>query len=219
MARKRPTVVLVIGILNIIFGALGFLCIGVGAITMVAASQFAKAVPGSDPLELLERMNREIPGYSAILAVNLGCQLLLALVLLVSGIGLLYMKPWARWAGIFFSVAMILLSLASLVFTLSVANPTLKRVQAQMETQRVRQQGEPGAFAAPAPGPRPEQQVQEMASTVGTIVGTVISVGYALILLLILSGRSVSAAFAQQPPRRRRLETEDEVEEEDEDDG
>jgi hypothetical protein len=221
MARRRPTVVLVFGILNIVFGAIGFLCLGLGAIGMVAAGQLAKGIPGADPLEQIQRMNREIPGYTAILTAQIGCQLLLTLVLLASGIGLLFMKPWARWAAILFSWATIVLSLAGLVFSLAVVNPTQQRVQAQMLNEmRIRNPGNLGGPGTPPPMGALDPKSQEIIGAASAILGAVISVGYALALLLALSGRSVAAAFASQPPRRRRLDRERELEEEeDEDEG
>jgi hypothetical protein len=88
-----------------------------------------------------------------------------------------------------------------------------------MANERMRQPGNFDGSGNPPPTATPEQRLQEMVGTAAAIVNTVIFVGYALVLLLILSGRTVSAAFVPQPQRRRRFETEREVEEEDEDEG
>ena len=77
---ERPTAVTVFGILNIVFGSLGLLCVPVGLIAIFAMPN-AMNTAGSNTVWML------LSGV-----VGLAC----TIFLIVVGIGLLYQKAWAR---------------------------------------------------------------------------------------------------------------------------
>src|SRR5690349_5490068 len=96
---RRPTVVTVMGILNIVFGSLSLLCIVcLGLVLFVGL--------GSDVLERQlgfnvladqwEFMKREVPSYPALTISNVILGFVMGSLLLAAGIGLLYMQTWAR---------------------------------------------------------------------------------------------------------------------------
>ena len=76
----RPMAVTVFGILNIVFGSLGLLCVPVALITMFAAPNMMNAGGGTRAWTLVAS------------AVGLFC----TIFLIIMGVGLLYLKAWAR---------------------------------------------------------------------------------------------------------------------------
>ncbi len=77
---ERPTSVTVFGILNIVFGSLGLLCMPVGLFAILAMPN-AMNTAGSNTVWML------LSGV-----VGLAC----TIFLIIAGIGLLYLKAWAR---------------------------------------------------------------------------------------------------------------------------
>ncbi|MHC4292144.1 MAG: DUF4339 domain-containing protein [Planctomycetota bacterium] len=99
--RQRPTSVTVLGILNIVFGGLGLLCSPFGIISILMPQ------PNS-PFQLTSAMKM----FSLV-----GCAVgfVFAIVLLASGIGLLYLKRWAREAALVYGWAAIIWGILALV--------------------------------------------------------------------------------------------------------
>jgi len=77
---ERPTAVTVFGILNIVFGSLGLLCMPVGLIAILAMPNAINTAATVKAWMLLSGV------------VGLAC----TIFLIVVGIGLLYLKAWAR---------------------------------------------------------------------------------------------------------------------------
>src|SRR5437764_618412 len=72
MARKRPTAVTVMGILNIVFGSLSLLCMACLGILMMAMfrSDMLVLPGGVNPVaDMWEFMKREVPGYAVVLMI------------------------------------------------------------------------------------------------------------------------------------------------------
>jgi len=85
---QRPTSVTVLGILNIVFGGLGLTCIPIG-IAMSFVPQPDSPFQPTEAMELFTMIGN-IVGF------------LFSIVLLASGIGLLYQKKWARKTSIIY---------------------------------------------------------------------------------------------------------------------
>lgn len=83
---QRPTSVTVFGILNIVFGTMGLMCMPVGLIAMFAMPQVAHQAAMPRAWLLLSS------------AIGLASTILLIIV----GIGLLYLKAWARKGSVFY---------------------------------------------------------------------------------------------------------------------
>src|SRR5262249_3085154 len=110
MVRERPTVVMVVAILNIIYGSFGLLCLfcqGAGLGIMAAMSG---AGPG--PLGMMGGMipflEKEAPGYLAFSIGYIVLGLILTVDLILAGIGLLRMRTWARWNSVAVAVLTLL---------------------------------------------------------------------------------------------------------------
>jgi peptidoglycan/LPS O-acetylase OafA/YrhL len=102
---QRPTSVTVFGILNIVFAALGFF--GVVASVMMFT---ATAASSNNPVIQLVQDN---PSYAAYMKVSIVLSVIISVVLLVTGIGLLKLKSWARTLSIIYGIVAIIMVIAS----------------------------------------------------------------------------------------------------------
>ncbi|MEI6211425.1 MAG: hypothetical protein WCR06_07340 [bacterium] len=115
--QARPTVVTVFGILNIVFGAMGLVCMPISLLMT-----FAMPVQGNPFLQAM-RDNPLLHVWTYVSGVLglFGCSVLLA-----AGIGLLKVKPWARLASIGYGIFAIVAGLIGLVIQLLVMVPLLR---------------------------------------------------------------------------------------------
>src|SRR5262245_5895080 len=187
MIKKRPTVVTVMGVLNIVFGGLWmllYLCIGLLFVVIFIA--FGQANVARDPQlnelkELWSEMTREIPGLTVFLVLTVTLSVVLAIVEIISGIGLLRMKNWARLMCIFYGVVVILTSIASLVYRFAILNPGAERAAEKLVARRGVHMG--------------QDPMEGTFNNILEILQTVIGIAYAVILLIVMLLPSVSAAF------------------------
>ena len=113
----RPTSLLVLGVLNICFGALGALA-GVGALVMlVVASQnggrfLGESIVGDSPVAFVLEQLLNLLGGVAGLALG------------AVGVGLLLMKPWGRRISLICAVYMIVHSLLGIAIAVVQIGPT-----------------------------------------------------------------------------------------------
>jgi hypothetical protein len=188
MARQRPTSVLVMGILNMVFGGLGLLltlCAG-GMLGFMRYGHLP-ATNNQDALDVYRGViEREAPDYFEIVLSALGLSLVLLVILFIAGTGLIAMRRWGRMLSIIFSITFIVLQTWSLVWTIKL-NPASQHAQVEMNKAFSPQQGQ---ISAEDPG-------------VGIATGAffyVIEILYCLVLLVIMLLPSVRAAFADISP-------------------
>lgn len=140
MPVKRPTIISVIGILNIVFGGLGLAsavcCLG----PSVAIGKFAADVPlpqaqGQPKMENPMGAINAIPGYLALQCANVAMSMVTGAILLASGIAFMKMKPWGRLAGFGYAIIAILWAVASLLYQLQVINPAMKEITEKLQGQ------------------------------------------------------------------------------------
>src|SRR4051794_11643492 len=95
--RNRPTSVLVLAILQIIFGSLGLLgsLCGVGMQLAGGGSMFGGQAPQGMP-DIQALLRERVPHYEIVLLGGLILGLISGTVMIVSGVGLIRMRPWAR---------------------------------------------------------------------------------------------------------------------------
>src|SRR5258708_6706579 len=140
MARKRPTSLLVFGILHITFGTLsllGALCGGIyllsGVQEQMAQTQNANAALTKDPqeIELAEYQLRALgaqhkaPFYDANLAGTSVLNVVLCTLLIVGGIGLIKVAPWARAVSLTYAVLSILSSVWAAIYNVFILLPAM----------------------------------------------------------------------------------------------
>ena len=111
--KERPTMVLVLGIINIVFGVLG-ICGGLLSLT-------GSLSPGeSDPIVFPE----EVKTWMSLLQ---GVSLALSVALIVGGIGLIQVKNWGRLLTIIYALVDIPVSLASTIITTRAIKPLMEQ--------------------------------------------------------------------------------------------
>jgi hypothetical protein len=190
MARRRPAVLTVMGILNIVFGSLGLLCnlcaglsllLSLGGAMQAGQGQGGGNPFGEDP-EMVAFLRAEVPGYAAVRVIQVVVGLATCVVLILAGIGLLKMQRWGRMLSIAYSIVGILVTLGSLVYTLALVNPAM------------------GRFLAGRVAVNNLNSTQLLAIiNVVTVAVAILSMAYDVILLIMVLLPSVSAAFAGRP--------------------
>jgi hypothetical protein len=131
MPKPRPALVTVVAVLHFVFGGLGLLCQTTSDILNVSgvAQKFnTMFTPPSnaqmDPqmkkrMEMQEKMQQAIenvPGAQAKQWADLVQDTVLSVCLIVAGIGLLQMGPWARMLSMVYAVVSILYKIGSIVY-------------------------------------------------------------------------------------------------------
>ncbi len=200
MTPNRPKAVLVIAILNFVFGGLWLLyltCVGiVVSLFAVIAKNMPPPPPGQpNPMEVL-RVFEAVPGYIQVLIVAGVSAVLIHVVLIVAGFGLLKMRPWGRWASVAYAVVMIVGVIAFTTYTIVFVNPAVIAWAEDFNRK----------MGAAAPPQNPT------ANTFSSAGSSLVYIAYPIALLIVLFMPSVSAAFAGRPGRRRRRADEGEEE-------
>jgi hypothetical protein len=183
--RRRPTAVLVLAILHLVFGSLGLVMLLCSGAIQAVQSTGGFGGPGQAEAQQLQKRIEDIPGQKAYTMAEMGVDLVLDVMLLTAGIGLLGMKAWARILSLVYAVLSILNRVGTLVFTLAVLLPALDTVLAE-ETMR-----------------EPKLQGVLPVMKMGMIIGAVFSalvVIYPIVVLILLNLRSVKAAFHGEAP-------------------
>ncbi|HEV2950375.1 MAG TPA: hypothetical protein VGX70_23545 [Gemmataceae bacterium] len=193
MKPERPVVVLVFAILNIIFGGLGTLgmcCVGIMVVFLGAIFSSAPASAN------IPQLPTDVVVYFVIVIVS---HLILSLLLLVSGIGLLNMRAWARRGSIAYGVATIAISMINAPVYVAFVAPQMEKWQHAVQEEAQRQQQRQGG----RPAPMYQSNQSPMANAVSTIGGAIIGTAYAIALLVVMLLPSVRDAFEGRRIRRR----------------
>jgi hypothetical protein len=90
--------------------------------------QPAGAPAAAQPPDVEALMRAKVPHYELMLYGGLALGLTACTVMLVSGIGLLKMRPWARWATVGYACYNILSTIVGFVFALLVTVPLMNEI-------------------------------------------------------------------------------------------
>lgn len=160
----RPASITVFGILNIVLGALGI----VAPFVSIALSGLLK----NDPVFRLMQENEGFQLYQKV-AIPIG--LVVSIALLICGVGLLRLRPWARLWAIIYSYYVIVASVVNPVISYYVY---LRPMMEQMDDLE------------------PQMQAMFKVTTVaGLVGGACFAVGYAVLLLIFMNRRPARLAF------------------------
>jgi hypothetical protein len=185
MVSTRPTVVLVMAILTIVFGsfwALASLCSGTMMLLLNTIN-----LPQLAPMrELPERLRREVPGYIAVEVSSYVLGLVLSVLLIMAGIGLLRMKGSARWAAVICGALLIISNIAHTAYQWIYINPVTARW-----TEEKMPKLPPGAPNVTALF---EGSVFKAITTAGALG---FSTGFPIVLVIVMLLPNVGAAFAR----------------------
>jgi hypothetical protein len=207
--RPRPTPVSVIAYLHIIFAGLWlfiFVCAGVLLVVFynfLHSPAQGPATKQAEELEMLkgvlratfESMGRHIPYFWEIQIAQTILSVVLTLVLLVAGIGLLGMKPWARVASIVYGVVAILEKFAELAFTIAYVLPAQAKINEDVRNSLLN---------SLPPGVNPPTTTSNpLLESASSFAGSLIALIYPVVVLIIMLLPGVTAAFRRpvdEPP-------------------
>jgi hypothetical protein len=196
MRRERPGSVLVMAILQIVFGVIalllnicggGFQLAGGNKLLMPAGNpQAAQQQQFQDDLEKL--MREKVPQYDLMQYGELALGLVAAVVMIVSGVGLLKVRRWGRWLAIGYACYSIAHTVLSFIFALVFTVPAMREFIAQ-ESQK--------------PNLPPAQAMAlNMMGTTAAIAAyaPLVLLAYPVVLLVVMFLPSVREAFRGAPP-------------------
>jgi hypothetical protein len=197
--QKRPTAVTVIAIINFVLGGLALLNLLCGGLALALLAWMAGNMPvpagQPNPFKEMEGLFKSIPGFIPTVIAKTSLDLVLAIVLIVAGVGLLRMRRWARTACLIYAAVTILATLGYTVYNFAVVLPAMEKWQADFQA-KMQPKGPPGAPAPAAPtGPPPA--FQAFTNKVGAVAGALFGMAYAIVLLIVLNLAHVRAAFAR----------------------
>jgi len=173
--QTRPVPINVFGVLNILFA-----CFGIFGLLWTAMLLFMSSDSNNPVIKIMH----ENPGYATWMKISFLLGIPSCAVLAASGIGLLYLKPWARLLSIIYGVYAIVFGIIGTAVTANfVVLPMLHQAQEQK-----------GPAAAGAIG-----------GAIGGIVGGCFGLIYPVLLLIFMTRPKIAAAFrastqATRPP-------------------
>jgi hypothetical protein len=173
-------------ILNFVYGGwgiLGALCGGVGYLILMNFPEPAPGQPNPFP-NPMKFLVKEIPGYLAYMTVSLVVGLVMATVLIIAGVGLLRLRPWARTTCIVYAVVQLVLQVVFLYYSILYVNPAM----AKWSEEQARQ----------LPAGTPNFGGNSFFNNLGTFAGVGIGMTYAIALLVVMFLPHVRAAFTGQ---------------------
>src|SRR5262249_12858565 len=104
----------------IVVGALGlffYVCSGLAVVGMASENRDS----------LWSDVQSQLPIFTPLATARIVVSLFLCLLLLISGIGLLYMQPWARYLSMTASFLAIVLNAWNAIFQIAFVNPAMQR--------------------------------------------------------------------------------------------
>jgi hypothetical protein len=176
---NRPVAVLVMAILNIVFGAIGCLLNGCCLCSLPLLPNLAAAsknAPNPD-LEVLAAAYQDLPLWRASTLGMAGLDLALAALLLIAGIGLIAMRPWGRITSILYGFLRGLTEILGIAFWILYLEPAGQNWQSAYKQQH----------------PNASKLFGTGFST--QYINGALAVAYAIALLVVMSLPHVKAAF------------------------
>jgi hypothetical protein len=203
MAKKLPALVIVVAVLQIVFGSLGLF----GPILYFAGAQKAfsswqssmpkaPGAPDFNQAKLEEELTRRLPWYPTfVLAAEL-TTLLLCVMMLAGGIGLFKLQKWAWWLTVLYAPLSIAYTITYFVIMATSVGPVMADVMAEMMRQALAQNPRGGGG-----GPDPEAFINMMRSimTISTFAPVIVLVYPITILILILQRSARAACLGGRP--------------------
>ena len=198
MQPHRPTSVLVIAIFHFILGGLGLLggLFGIAS-SVIVYSQSSTPAPApaaarpAGPAGITvaaqnQFLNARLPYWKEIgILFNL-LDFAISVLMIVAGVGLVQMKPWGRTCSLVYGGASIVSQVGRLIFTVGFFLPAMSDFY--------------DSLASPGSGLPPGFSNIMKWALIGGVAVSLLGFVYPIIVLILLSRRSVLAAFSGAPP-------------------
>lgn len=163
----------VFGIIHICYAALGG-CVALMGIAGVFFIQFL-AQKGGDEFKEMRPIASAYDGLTSYVFIDAGVKILLAVMLLVAGIGLLKRQAWALKLSNIWSVARIVAAVGMMIWGLSEMSGFKDQLSAGKNAQ--------------------QQRIQQTTQNVGNVVGIMMVCIYPIVSLVFLSKKRVKDAM------------------------
>jgi hypothetical protein len=196
MRRSRPTIVTVIALLNLVIGAIGLL-FSAGMLIMLLTIGGERAVNRMVVTPQVEEMQRKstgfanddiyayreehLPVYDTFQGVMTAVQLLVCVLMMVCGVGLLRMAPWARRWTIVYAILDLLAQAIPLGFFVLFVFPVLDAFFAGIETKNTQMEI--------------SQQFTQISWKFGYVAITGFWMIYPMVVLMLMLRPSMAQAF------------------------
>jgi hypothetical protein len=162
----------------------------------------------------------DYPGFVPAMLFDYASAFVLAVLLIVGGVGLLKMKSWGRTTCIAYSGLKFLTVIIATALSITILIPANEKWGAELQ-QEIAKAQKPGG---PPPPPMPMMNMGPGFSYAVAIGGGVFNLAYAVAVLVVMFQPAVREAFRraalglppeeERPPMRRRRRAEDEAEDE-----
>jgi hypothetical protein len=190
--RERPAVVVVLAVSGVLVGGLGLFgaaaaeaaCVGFAGST--AASLVVPLKPAA-----AEHLRGFVPGFRAFEALLPLTALLLAALVLATGLGLLTGRRLARRAALLAAGAVLTVGVAAAFYEVVMVVPGIDNWHASASPRR---------FGQVEPPPAPDPEIYWVALLL--LVGGLIFVLHAVATLVVLTSPAVAEAFGREPGGR-----------------
>ncbi len=192
MRKTRPTTaILVIAILQLVFGGFGLVCDLFSGVQAAAGKGSVMMPNGRQSVdvetEVKKALETRIPAHKEIQFANVAASLVLSVMMIVSGIALLRVKVWGRLLAICYGLGSILLKISTLVFMVMFSLPAMQQVAEALEKKG-----------------QTEAVIARTLPLVGNalLFGTALTMIYPIVVLVVMLVPSTSAAFrGEQNPK------------------
>jgi hypothetical protein len=195
-SRRRPTAVVVIAILNLIFGCLGllfaatfvlFTSTGLGEVFVQINQTNPGRIKGMSAPEIHEAIAQKVPHYTAITNLGATWDTLASAALVLSGWALLKMRSWGRTLAIVYGFVQIGAKIVSTVYSFVFVQPAMAELMQQALDQ------------APLGFQRAVIEWTLGIMSAAGIAAAVVAPMYPMLVLVAMFLPSVRKAFAPQP--------------------
>lgn len=192
MAKKSlPAAVTIVAILNFVGAGFGLCCAEIPALAgqIFGTSSMMSGLKGMGPagnkavddVQKLEKFqDKELPSHAIYVYASTFLNMFVSLLMVISGIGLLMLKPWGRLLALLYVPCSLLMRLCGVGYLLAIFNPMMMR---WYDTQK----DLPPDFIAG----------QKFGLYIGSFFGLVFLV-YPVVVLFLMTRPSVVQAFAQR---------------------
>ncbi|HEV2948347.1 MAG TPA: hypothetical protein VGX70_13295 [Gemmataceae bacterium] len=188
--RERPLSIMPIAVLHFVFGGLGILCGICLGIQLAGGQNWMTPTPSgpqsgsaTEMKQLQDEMQKAMESAAGSQAVQIGtvvADLAISIIMIVSGIGLLQLRPWGRSLSILYAILSIALKIFEAVYAFAVTGPLINE------------------FINTHTATGPEQQfmftVMKMVAIIPPIIQLVCMI-YPIVVLIIMLRPAVVAAF------------------------
>lgn len=190
MPLERPGSVTAAGVLCIIYGSLFTLCGLCGVAGLAMQGEGANPFAGGDPAQaelqkqLQANIEADVPAYRAFNISTTILSLGEAVCLLIGGIGLLRLQPWARTLTLVVSWVVIATTVVQAVYQLAFVIPAMNRVFQALAV------GLPGAAAVPANAARALRTIMMITAFVMIVIYAIVLIYFVVIIILLSRSRA-----------------------------